>query len=206
MGDHEIDELDDGLHVGERIKRLREGACLSLDQLAERCGLDKKELQHVEEDLISPALGTLIKICDGLGVRMGHFFEQGPRKFYSLFRAGDEKVAARFASKNGADFGYEYHALGSEKRERFMEPFLVTISPPSSKDEKPIEFEELGSHSGEEFLFVLEGQILVELQDEEFVLGPGDSFYYDANMPHRVTHHGQLLSRVLAVVYLHRTD
>ncbi len=147
MTDH---SSEPALPVGEKIKCLREGTGLSIEQLGERTGLDAVELQRIEEDMISPALGVLVKICDGLGVRLGHFFDQGPRKFYSLFRSGDEKAATRFADKDGTDFGYEYHSLGSEKRNRFMEPFLITIEP----SDHAVDLEELSTHSGEEFAYV----------------------------------------------------
>lgn len=195
------------LAVGEKIKRLREGANLSVAQLAERTGLDAGELERIEEDLISPALGVLVQVCDGLGVRLGHFFDEGPRKLYSLFRAGDDRATTRFAAKDGPDFGYVYHALGAEKRNRFMEPFLITLQAPSDVDGQvaATELEQLATHSGEEFLYVLEGQIEVDLEDDHFVLAPGDSIYYDASVPHRVVHTGDSAARVLAVVYLPRS-
>ncbi|HOX44594.1 MAG TPA: XRE family transcriptional regulator [Myxococcota bacterium] len=194
---------EQALPVGERIKRLREGACLSVEQLAQRIGLDAEELRRIEERLISPPLGVLVKVCDGLGVRLGHFFDHGPRKLFSLVRAADEKVATRFAAKDGTDFGIEYRALGSEKRERRMDPFLITFDATS---EHPVELEGLSTHGGEEFLFVLEGEIEILLQDDRLVLGPGDSVYYDANMPHRVSHTGKGTSRVLAVISLPRGE
>lgn len=199
-----MDHVEDrvSVPVGEKVKRLREGAGLTIEQLADRTGLDPVELERIEDELISPPLGMLVRVCDGLGVRLGHFFDRGPRKLYSLFRAGDEKVATRFASKNGTDFGYEYHALGSEKRKRFMEPFLITVRPPVHADQVPTELEELASHTGEEFLFVLEGRIVVQLQEQTLELGPGDSLYYDAAVPHRVLHQGEGVARVLTVIYL----
>ncbi len=193
---------DASLAVGEKIKRLREGANLTQQQLAERIGIDEGELKRIEDDLISPTLGVLVKVCDGLGVRMGHFFNEGPRKFYCLFRADENKATTRFASKSGADFGYIYHSLGSEKRNRSMEPFLITIKPPSDPDAMPTELEELATHSGEEFMFVLHGQIEVSLGEEQFLLQPGDSIYYDATVPHRVVHRGEKEARVLAVICL----
>ena len=92
---------DKSLHVGEKIKRLREGAGLSVEQLAERAGLEASELERIEREMISPALGVLTKISDGLGVRLGRFFDMGPRKYYALVRSSDEKVATRVAPKNG---------------------------------------------------------------------------------------------------------
>jgi len=189
---------DKSLHVGEKIKRLREGAGLSVEELAERAGMNPRDLERIEREMISPALGVLTKVCDGLGVRLGRFFDMGPRKFYALVRSSDEKVATRVASKNGADYGYEYTSLGFEKRQRVMEPFIITINPPSDKSE----MEKPSTHDGEEFVYVLEGELEIQLQDESFLLQPGDSIYYDASVPHRVLHRGEGPARVLAVIHL----
>jgi len=189
---------DTSLHVGEKIKRLREGAGLTIEQLAERAGMKPEDLERIEQEMISPALGVLTKVCDGLGVRLGRFFDMGPRKYYALVRSSDEKVATRVASKSGADYGYEYTSLGFEKRQRVMEPFLITINPPSDASE----MEKASAHDGEEFVYVLEGELEIQLQDESFLLQPGDSIYYDASVPHRVMHRGQGPARVLAVIHL----
>ena len=191
---------DKSLHVGEKIKRLREGAGLSVEQLAERAGLEASELERIEREMISPALGVLTKVSAGLGVRLGRFFDMGPRKYYALVRSSDEKVATRVATKNGADYGYEYTSVGFEKRERVMEPFLITINPPSDASE----MEKPSTHDGEEFVYVLEGELEIQLQDEHFLLQPGDSIYYDSSVPHRVLHRGQGTAKVLAVIHLPR--
>ena len=193
-------DSDTSLHVGEKIKRLREGAGLSIEQLAERAGLEPDELERIEREMISPTLGVLTKISTGLGVRLGRFFDMGPRKYYALVRSSDEKVATRGATKTGADYGYEYTSLGFEKRERVMEPFLITINPPSDASE----MEKPSTHEGEEFVYVLEGELEIQLQDERFLLQPGDSIYYDASVPHRVLHRGQGTAKVLAVIHLPR--
>lgn len=198
------DENDDALPIGEKIKRLREGANLSEEELAERSGMDPAKLTRIEKDMISPALGDLVKICEGLGVRLGHFFDQGPRKLYSLVRAEDAGSVTRFASKSGTEYGYEYRSLGSEKRERGMEPFLITCTPPRDPEGDPVELEGLATHYGEEFIYVIEGEVEVQLQDQQFVLGPGDSLYYDSSVPHRVLHRGEGRSRVIAVFHMPR--
>jgi len=200
------DKMAEGhLPVGEMIRRLREGAGISRAQLAERSGVSEDELLQIETQMISPALGILTRICDGLGVGLGHFFQYGPRKMISVVRASDAKVGTRFASKNGADHGYEYISLGAEKRSRVMEPFLIIIDPASDPSGRLGKIEErFGTHKGEEFIYVLEGQIKVDVKEESFILKPGDSIYYDASTPHRVLHYGKEQSKVLAVIHIPR--
>lgn len=197
-------DLDGSLPIGEKIRRLREGAALTVSQLAERASLSPEELERIEQDMISPALGVLIRISDGLGVRLGHFFEQGPRKAFSVARAAEQKAFTRFASKSGMNFGQVYCSLAAEKRERVMEPFLITQTTPTDPDGNPLELEQFTTHSGEEFIYVLEGRIEVQIEEQVVVLDPGDSIYYDSTVRHRITHRGPGKSRTLSVVHLPR--
>jgi transcriptional regulator with XRE-family HTH domain len=201
-----LDESTLSLPIGEKIRRLREGAALSIDQLAHRAGIKSEELEHIERDMMSPALGVLISICNGLGVRLGHFFDQGPRKAYSLVRAAERQAHAHFGMKNGTDFGQDYYSLASEKRERVMEPFMVTVTAPSDPSGKSVELEQFTTHLGEEFIYVLEGEIEVQIDDQTYVLKVGDSIYYDSTVAHRVSQHGSGHSRALTVVYLPRKN
>lgn len=76
-----------------------------------------------------------------------------------------------------------------------MEPFLVTLNPVSGEDA------ESNQHIGEEFIFVLEGQVKISLLDHEDILHPGDSIYYDSNVPHIISCHGNQPATILAVIY-----
>ena len=74
-----------------------------------------------------------------------------------------------------------------------MEPLLVTMM--------PTEFDEISSHDGQEFLFVLEGELRAQVGKEVEVLHPGDSIYYDSTHPHLVKCHGGKPAKIIAVIY-----
>jgi quercetin dioxygenase-like cupin family protein len=74
-----------------------------------------------------------------------------------------------------------------------MEPFVVTLV--------PTETEEFSTHSGQEFLYVLEGEIKVQVGKRTDFLKPGDAAYYDSSQPHLVRCAGAARARVLAVLY-----
>jgi quercetin dioxygenase-like cupin family protein len=76
-----------------------------------------------------------------------------------------------------------------------MEPFLVTLNPTEEHRVEP------NQHVGEEVIFVLDGQVDVKLADHADVLNPGDSIYYDSNLPHVVSCHGDQPATILAVIY-----
>ena len=112
-----------------------------------------------------------------------------------LVRRDERKPVSRFASKRGVQYGYAYESLGHDMKDRHMEPFLVTLEPTTVKTPKT------ASHDGEEFLFVLEGEMEVTLGEHSDVLQPGDAIYYDSNIPHLVQCKGEDKAVILAVIY-----
>ncbi|RMG97508.1 MAG: cupin domain-containing protein [Candidatus Dadabacteria bacterium] len=181
--------------VGERIRQVRERAGLSLQELADRTGYTSALLNQVENHLVSPPLGALGKIAHALGVPLGELWGEDARDPYTIVRKGESRQVSRFASREGVSYGYTYESLGFGKKDRHIEPFLITLEPPTVPHPKP------SVHEGEEFLLVLEGRMEVHLAGHTDVLEPGDSILYDASLPHRVTCHGDQPAKVLAVIW-----
>jgi len=80
-----------------------------------------------------------------------------------------------------------------------MEPFLVTLEPATIKSTKT------STHEGEEFIFVLEGEMEVTLGNHTDILHPGDSIYYDSTIPHRVQCRKDKETKILAVLFTAKT-
>jgi len=183
------------IHVGEKLKALREQKGLSLKELADLTGFSTALLSQMENHLVSPSLGTMIKLAKALGVRVGDFFGETEGEPFAIVRKDERKTVSRFASKEGVRYGYSYESLGFEKKNRHMEPFIVTLEPATIKNSKT------SVHDGEEFIFVLEGEMEVILGTHTDVLYPADSIYYDSNIPHRVQCHHERVTSILAVLY-----
>jgi len=191
----EKNEQEQYLQIGEKIKRFREDNALTLKDMAERTGLSTAVLSQIENHLISPPLGTLIRLTQALDLRPGHFFDQHPDRPFTIVRKEERRPVSRFASKRGIQYGYSYESLGHDMKDRRMEPFLVTLEPATLASPKP------ASHDGQEFLFVLEGEMEVTLGEHSDVLQPGDAIYYDSNIPHLVQCKGNEKALILAVIY-----
>ncbi|MCX5918865.1 MAG: cupin domain-containing protein [Deltaproteobacteria bacterium] len=191
----EEEKGSEDLRIGEKVRELREKKGLSLQDMANRTGYTSALLSQVENHLISPPLGALIKIAKALEVRVGTFFGEEPRESYAIVRRDERKHISRYASKEGVSYGYAYESLGFDKKDRQMEPFLVTLEPATVKSEK------LSTHDGEEFIFVLEGEMEAILGGHKDVLHPGDSIYYDSTIPHKVQCHRDIPTRILAVIW-----
>ena len=191
----EEEKESEDLRIGEKIRELREKKGLSLQDMANRTGYTSALLSQVENHLISPPLGALIKIAKALEVKVGTFFGEEPRESYAIVRRDERKHISRYASKEGVSYGYAYESLGFDKKDRQMEPFLVTLEPATVKSEK------LSTHDGEEFIFVLEGEMEAILGGHKDVLHPGDSIYYDSTIPHKVQCHRDIPTKILAVIW-----
>jgi transcriptional regulator with XRE-family HTH domain len=181
--------------VGEKIKVLREQKGFSLKDVADQTGFSPALISQMESHLISPSLGTLIKLAKALDVKVGDFFGETHEEPFAIVRKDERKTVSRFASKEGVKYGYGYESLGFEKKNRHMEPFIVTLEPATIKTSKT------STHEGEEFIYVLEGEMEVTFGNHRDVLYPGDSIYYDSTIPHRVQCHQEKVTRILAVLY-----
>ena len=192
------------MKVGEKTKDIREDKGWSLENLAIRTGLTSSEISQIENQMVSPSLGTLIKLAGALGVSLSHFFTEDSKEPFCLVRTKEpfclvrteeRKVVSRFASTKGKSHGYSYESLGYGKKDGKMEPFMVTLNPPDVSGVDP------NCHTGEEFIFVLEGEVEVRLGDHTDVLRPGDSIYYNADIPHVVARLGDKEAKILAVIW-----
>jgi transcriptional regulator with XRE-family HTH domain len=187
------------VRVGERIKELRERKGLSLKEVADLTGFSTALLSQMENHLVSPSLGTIIKLARALSVRVGDFLGETEGEPFTIVRKDERKMVSRFASKEGVKYGYSYESLGFDKKDRHMEPFIVTLEPATVKAAKT------SVHEGEEFIFVLEGEMEVILGNHTDILYPGDSIYYDSTIPHKVQCHQDKVTRILAVLYASST-
>ncbi len=185
------------IKVGERVKQVREQKGLSLEDVSQRTDIDASYLKQIEDGEVAPPLGIVIKLAKALEMKMGYFISGEENRPYTIVRKKDRKLVSRYDSKKGKYYGYEYESLAPHKKDRHMEPFLVTLVPSATEEER-------SAHDGQEFIYVLEGKMEVRLKDEIHVLEPGDSIYYDSTVPHLVKCHGQGQARILAVLYTER--
>ena len=183
--------------IGEKIISLRESCNLSVEALAERSGLDVKQIKIIEANENIPSLAPLIKIARALGVRLGTFLDDYTELGPVVSRVGERSEAIRFAGKAEQKDGHlDFFSLAEQKAGRHMEPFLIDIQP--STVNEPI----LSSHEGEEFIYVLEGCVEITYGKDTYVLNPGDSIYYDSIVTHNVHAGADCPAKILAVVYI----
>ncbi len=182
--------------VGEKIKQIREMKKVSLEELAERSGMELVMIQKIEQEKNIPSLAPLIKIARALGVRLGTFLDDSDAYGPVVVRSGEHQKGVRFTSQSSeAREHLNFFSLAYDKAGRNMEPFIVDIEPGLQSDYM------LSSHEGEEFIYVLEGEIEINYGKEVYHLAKGDSIYLDSIVLHNVHAGNNQSARILAVVY-----
>lgn len=167
--------------VGKRLKLLRKSEKMTLSTLAARSDVSVSTISKIENGALSPTLDVILKLCDGLDVKIGDLVSGGegepqrsamPNSRMSTAMKGE---GALISTKN-----YDYFYLCPEVKNKFIVPIFARVK---SRDIKS--FGELFRHGGEEFLYVLKGEVEVHSEFyEPVVIGEGDGVYLDSSMAH----------------------
>jgi len=185
--------------VGAKIKGLRESKNLSVEEIAERSGLSIDQINAIETDETLPSLGPLIKIARALGVRLGTFMDDNDDIGPVVTRAEEHCQDSSISFSNGNTDARKhmlYHPLARRKADRHMEPFIIDINPDERRDYK------LSDHEGEEFVYVMEGEVELEYGKQKYLLKQGDSIYYDSIVKHHLHGAEGKKARILALIYI----
>lgn len=182
------------LKVGDSVKEIREKKGLSIRDISQRTGLDSGILREIEKGEVSPPLGTIIKLAKALDMKMGYFISGAEDLPFTIVRKDERKLISRYDSDKSKRYGYEFSSLAPYKKNRHMEPFIVTLEPSDTEEER-------STHDGQEFIYVLEGTMEVRLEKDICLFEPGDAIYFDSTVPHLVKCHGEKTTKLLAVFY-----
>ena len=155
--------------IGKKIKMLRTLNNLTQEELASRCDLTKGYISQLENDLTSPSIATLVDILDVLGSNLNEFFSSDTISEKIVF------TKENYFSKNNEYGSITWLITNAQKNE--MEPILLNLYPNQST---PIDY----PHEGEECGYVMEGSILVCLDNQKFKCKKGESFYYESSKTH----------------------
>ena len=168
--------------IGTKLRDLRKQNGLTQQELADRAELTKGFISQLEQGQVTPSLVTLLDLIECLGTTPSNFFKSsGAEKV--VFRESDsfEKI-----DEEGNSITWIVPSAQSNQ----MEPVLVTLPPHAAlPTDDP--------HNGEEFGYVLSGRIALYRQETRFDVKAGESFYYEADKPHRIENPGSRPARLL---------
>ncbi len=166
--------------IGLRLRNLRLRRGLSLATVAQAVGISVGFLSAIERSHMSASVATLRRLARFYKIKILDFFGAGDSNS-RLVRPQRRKVL-----KAGPGVRMELLAWGNT----VMEPHLFRIAPRAGSGDSY-------SHEGEEFLFVLRGQLRISLEGEDYRLQSGDSFYFESATPHTWSNPGRTEAWVL---------
>lgn len=168
--------------IGAHLRQLRLKRGLSLAEVAEAVGVSVGYLSALERSHMSASVGTLRKLARFYKANILDFFDRGESNS-RIVRPENRKVL-----EAGPGVRMELLAWGNT----VMEPHLFRIAPNGGSGESY-------AHEGEEFLYVLKGELKIALQEEEYRLKSGDSLYFESATPHRWSNPGKAETWILWV-------
>lgn len=171
------------MEIGCKLKQMRLQCGLTQEELADRCELTKGYISQLENDLTLPTLPTLSDLMSALGSDMKTFFSEDKEE-QIVFNKDD------FFEKDNDDNKITWLVPNSQKNE--MEPILIEIEAKTSlAKDMP--------HEGEEFGYVLEGEIEIIIGDKSYKCKRGESFYYISNKVHYLKNTTNTKSKIVWV-------
>lgn len=181
------------ISIGARLRAFRQDHALTLAMVARRSGISASTLSKIENDKVSPTFANLLKLAEAFEVPLSRLIgdtENRPPQSTAriVVTRADEVVFTRTQT-------YDMGPLCAGLRNKRMSPFLdqIRASATSVGDR-------LVRHMGEEFLYVLEGELEIHTEHYQPIrLGPGDSAYFDSEMAHAFRAAGDGPARMLMI-------
>lgn len=158
------------MDIGNKLKELRVLKGLTQEELADRSELSKGFISQLERNLTSPSITTLMDILQCLGTSIGEFFNEAP----------DEQIVfgkQDYFVKEDTEYKNEIKWIIPNAQKNTMEPIYLTLQAGGSTcPDTP--------HEGEEFGYVLQGNVSIHLGNKTYKAKKGESFYYTADKTH----------------------
>jgi transcriptional regulator with XRE-family HTH domain len=179
--------------IGPRIRALRLRKKLGLVQLAGHTGLSPAMLSKIERGQMFPTLPTLLRIAMVFGVGLDHFFNADKEEPLMAIVRKEQRL--KLPSPPGENQpAYLFESLDYPASDRQMEAFYAEFpvgSPPSQPHQ----------HGSAEFIYVLSGRLVIDVDGKEAALDAADAMYFDSSLPHSYRREGKGACTALVVTH-----
>lgn len=185
----ELDEL--AIAIGHQVRTFRNQQGMTAVDCAKQANLSPAMLSKIENGNASPSLTTLHSLSRALDMPLTAFFRRFEEQRGVCYTPAGQGVVIE---RRGTRVGHLYELLGHGiGKQLAMAPHLVSLTDES--EEFP-----LFQHSGVEFIYMLEGEVVYQHADEQFRLRPGDSLFFEADVPHGPSKLVKLPIRFLSII------
>ncbi|MBF0233722.1 MAG: helix-turn-helix transcriptional regulator [Desulfamplus sp.] len=175
---------DELVPIGIKIKQIRLEKNLSIDFIANETGLSLEFIEKVESGKKRPPVGTLLQISRALGVDSGF-----------LLKEQEETTEERIKAYAKRTDNYAYTPLTSGAENKHLKAFRITVE--AGKSHKGVGFQ----HEGEEFSYVLNGEVEITVGEHVNRLKTGESLHFNSGIKHDLKNVGDTDAELIVVVY-----
>jgi len=162
------------MKVGTTIREVRKGKKVTLMELAEKTGVAQATLSRIETNNMTGTIESHVKIAEALGVTLAELYSGADARADKIEHSKKDDRSPQKLGKTSIE------ALTTSSSNKKMDPKLLRIE---SLGKISFEKEAVGI---EKFIYCLKGEIKLELGNKEFLLGAGESLYFDASLPHKI--------------------
>jgi transcriptional regulator with XRE-family HTH domain len=189
--DKRTGEKTSGKPLGQMLSRMRFENRWTLAEVSRRTGVSISSLSKIENNQSSPAYSVLVRLSEGLGIDFADLIGTPTQTFATAARVITRADGGtKYATKMGL-----YEALAPDLAEKSMQPMVIDI-PVRSANARPVR----SAHKGEEFVYVLEGEVTFHMEPyAPVILSRGDTVYFDASAEHGFSSNTDQHSRILSV-------
>jgi len=183
-----IDDIDSTPRggFGMLVQQLREARDWTPDDLARKTGQTPDFIANVEADRMSPPVGFILRMAQAMEVDPGTFLNPEEKTAIQ-----DQRVQAYYQRTQN----YNYKTLTPDAENSHLRAFMVSIEPHLTH--KPVAYK----HEGEEFIFVMNGELEFSLGANTHVLKTGESIHFNSDLPHKLKNPTAEITQCLVVVY-----
>lgn len=168
--------------LGERIRVMREKQQVDLKVVAEKTGYSVEYLQEIEAGKVSPPVGALIQISRALAVDSSSLL-------------AEDKKKERRQSYLKRTKAYAYKSLTPDAEDKHLWAYQVTLEP--KKEHEMVEYK----HEGEEFVYVLDGRVELQIGEVTHVVKKGGTLHFDSGVSHKLRNLSTKQTKLIVVVY-----
>ena len=189
------------LKIGEKLKTLRESAEMEIEEIAEKVGITGILVSQIENEVVPPTIATLLKMSKIFNIDMSCFFEgEKISRQFDVVRKEERIKLKAPKHHNHSALSYNYESLTCSFPGKHMQPFLVEFDVDVEEQLAAL------SHPGEEFHYILDGEVEFFSGNERILLKEGDSLYFDSQMPHRFIAKGHKNAKAVSIVFISDED
>lgn len=176
--------------LGGRLKHARLLLGVSLRQVAEAAGVTEGYVSKLENDRVRPSLATLHRLANVLQTNISELVSESDRfRKNAIVVPRDRRQVFAFADGRGG-VGTSLEKLIPSRPDNLLQANMHVVAPGGGSEEQI-------SHRGQEFGYVLEGQLELLVGDEVYELKEGDAFCFDSELPHGYRNKSKVTARII---------